>query len=78
MQAEFKRIIDHLKKYELYFDDIYLLDGFIVLDIDGDWKHSHLRADYLMQMIGYKCVREEEMDDTGSDWGRSLHYYTKV
>jgi len=29
-------------------------------------------------MIGYKCVREEEMDDTGSDWGRSLHYYTKV
>lgn len=79
-ENEYLRIYDNLWDNELDgLEEVYInRDGFVVLDIDGDWKHSHLRADHLMQMIGYKCVREEEMDDTGSDWGRSLHYYTKV
>ena len=44
--------------------------------IDGDWKHDHLRADYLIkenfQVV--KCY-SEATEDTGSDWGPEVHHY---
>ena len=44
--------------------------------IDGDWKHDHLRADWLIKekfnVVKYDSYATE---DTGSDWGPEVHTY---
>jgi hypothetical protein len=43
--------------------------------INGDWKHSHLRIDYLMKQIGLNRLGEKDVVDTESDWYESTHVY---
>lgn len=44
--------------------------------IDGDWKHDHLRADYLVKE-NFTVIRSDSYatEDTGSDWGPEVHTY---
>ena len=44
----------------------------------GDWKHSHLRVDYLMKQLGYILVNEDVTEENGDDCYSSIHYYTKL
>lgn len=48
----------------------------ISIYIDGDWKHDHLRADYLVKE-NFNVIKVEsyETEDTGSDWGPEVHDY---
>lgn len=48
----------------------------IGIEIDGDWKHDHLRADYLVKenFTVFK-VDTVSLEDTGGDWGPELHNY---
>lgn len=51
---------------------------FSVEIIWGDWKHAHLRADYLMEQFGFKAVDEYVTEDDGSDTYSSIHKYEYV
>ena len=44
--------------------------------IDGDWKHDHLRADWLIKEK-FNVIKHEsyETEDTGCDWGPEVHIY---
>lgn len=47
----------------------------------GDWKHDHLRADYLIKeyfkKLGYEVsVNEEVTEEDGSDTYSATHYYS--
>lgn len=44
--------------------------------IDGDWKHDHLRADWLIKEK-FNVIKHESYatEDTGSDWGPEVHTY---
>lgn len=45
--------------------------------IDGDWKHDHLRCDFLMRNLDYSKLDEVITEDDGSDVYSSVHYYEK-
>lgn len=45
------------------------------VEINGDWKHDHAYADYVMEKNGFKCISERVIEDTESDWYTSVHYY---
>lgn len=47
----------------------------ICVSIHGDWKHEHLRMDYLMRQIGYDLYTEEVTESDGGDWYESTHTY---
>ena len=70
---------NNISQVELYNYSIYEpIDRIAVIGIyiDGDWKHDHLRADYLVKEK-YAVVRSDavSLEDTGSDWGPELHTY---
>ena len=41
----------------------------------GDWKHEHLRANYLMGLLGYTCYYEDETETNGTDAYSADHFY---
>lgn len=49
----------------------------IAIEIEGDWKHSHLYADSLLrEKYNLECIGEIVVpDDNVSDWYTSIHYY---
>ena len=64
----------------LNYDEInYLSDGDIAtLKVRGDWKHSHLYCDYLMEKhLGYKFVTARVTESDGSDWYTAIRIYVK-
>lgn len=61
------------------YDEIQFVDDLAVVDVDGDWKHSHLYCDYLMEKhLGYKLLYSEVTEEDGSDWYRADRVYKKV
>ena len=50
--------------------------GIVEILIDGDWKHDHHRADYLIKE-NFNILKYESyaLEDTGSDWGPEVHSY---
>ena len=43
----------------------------------GDWKHEHLRCDWLMEEFGYIKINVIETEEDGSDCYSADHYYVK-
>lgn len=58
----------------------------IIYDVDGDWKHEHLRSNWIlneyMTSLGYETIKNAEKVtyDDGSDCYEATHYsyYRKV
>ena len=50
----------------------------VLISIDGDWKHAHGYADYLMEELGYKCEYQGVTEEDGSDWYTATHGYVKT
>lgn len=81
-----KDLFDYLEKEGIYPEDGTFTDTgtkILVLElyIDGDWKHEHLRTDYLIdewcKRNGRKVVWEHTkvLEDTGGDWYPGKHTY---
>lgn len=71
---------DELNKYlrerDADYSEIYETDELITISIEwGDWKHSHLRLDYLMKQVGYVLTDEKLTESDGSDCYSSIHFY---
>ena len=77
---EYELIRNFLKENEYTdYDEIHQTDNVVIICISwGDWKHSHLRIDYLMRQLGYTLVEEEVTEENGDDCYSSNHYYTKL
>lgn len=56
-------------------------DEFQCNPIAGDWKHTHLYMDYLIEKffeenkIPVNVVNHHYIDNTGSDWGTAYHSF---
>ena len=61
------------------FADVYQHTDLPVICIHikcGDWKHAHLRCDFLMQEhFGLEVLAKETTDQDGSDCYSAIHYY---
>ena len=63
------------------FADVYSSHGTIQVEISwGDWKHEHLRADWLIaNNIGGLLFRNEKVtEEDGSDCYSSVHNYLVI
>ena len=47
----------------------------VCIEIDGDWKHDHGYADYVMSQNNFQKTDERVVYEDGSDWYESIHYY---
>ena len=53
----------------------------IIIRLEGDWKHTHLYCDYLVEKFlkdkdnEVKDVKTLVLDDTGSDWYEARRTY---
>ena len=46
---------------------------------DGDWKHDHIRLNWVMQNNGYELVRETHIGPaTDGDWYSAIHTFRKA
>ena len=79
-----RQIEEMLRKEELYTDDISIYEKdtkfpfkAVVIQIDGDWKHEHIRLDEVMKENGYVYLLKEMVQDSDSDWYVAKHIYTK-
>lgn len=64
---------------KLYVDYVEYNNGIVDIHISwGDWKHEHLRCDYIMEQLGYTCFSESVTEEDGSDCYSALHRYKKV
>ena len=53
------------------------LVGWIIIEVEGDWKHDHLRTDWLMrEQLGLECVSKVVTKEDGSDYYTANHYYS--
>lgn len=72
-----EQIYKYLRANNLFPDEVAvneLMD--IEVQIDwGDWKHEHLRCDYLMKQIGFTCTGMMVTEEDGSDTYSARHYY---
>lgn len=42
---------------------------------NGDWKHDHARADYILKECGFTLMKTEVTEEDGSDCYSAIHYY---
>jgi len=48
----------------------------VTIQIDGDWKHDHARADWVVsEEIPYLTVKKQEIENSESDWYIANHTY---
>ena len=45
---------------------------------DGDWKHEHLRCDYLMEQMDYMFLDSKVTEEDGSDTYSAIRTYFKM
>lgn len=69
----------------LFVQDLYTDGTHIYCDIDwGDWKHEHLRSNYLVteffKKLGYEVINHDSIvtDDNGSDTYSATHRWTVI
>lgn len=72
--CEDERIAKFLDDNGVYCE-VYSHRIIISIEINGDWKHSHIWGDILMGYLGYKKVNEEVIEENGDDWYGSIHRY---
>lgn len=65
------------KENNLYYD-YFILSNYEMIGIiieNGDWKHDHLRLNYIMSKNNYIFVKENEIDTSDDDSYSSTHYF---
>lgn len=76
-KSEEEYIREELNKKKMYYE-IWSEYDTIHIEIEwGDWKHDHLRLDYIMKELGYTKIDEYITEEDGSDCYSSEHVYTK-
>lgn len=73
--------IESIFKANDLYADVYesKFSNTICVEINwGDWKHEHLRCKWLMSENGFEHIREEIIDENGSDCYSSIHYFKKI
>ena len=77
---EDEKVFRYLLDNEIYSEDVHFPhdDGELHLTINnGDWKHSHQRADWLLAEIGYQHLNTIQCGDSEEDNFDAIHIYRK-
>ena len=70
------KIAENVLKNNNLYADVYTSGIGVCVEINwGDWKHEHLRCDYLMGLHGFTLVGTTETESDGSDCYSAVHLY---
>ena len=76
-----KKIYDYLNGKDMWCETwVDRTGAFDIIKVDinwGDWKHEHLRCDYLMEQIGYISINSFVTEENGSDCYSAQHWYVR-
>ena len=77
--SEEDKVARYLSDNEIFTEEVYFPndENELHATIYGDWKHSHKRADWLMEQIGYAFVNEIQVEDSEEDYYGAIHIYRK-
>ena len=84
MNNTFENINQECREVETYLNnqglwvDVYPHNILPVIKVNiewGDWKHDHLRCDYLMEQLGYMSAGVQTTETDGSDCYSAIHRY---
>ena len=50
------------------------LENLVMLELEGDWKHTHKYCDEIMSSLGYDIIKETAKPSS-EDWYSSWHLY---
>lgn len=73
-----RELLDKEKLYaiEVYEDEDKFGNPLVAIEIEGDWKHDHLRAKWLMkEAFGAERVSTIVTKEDGSDFYTAVHYF---
>lgn len=72
-----EKIYNLMKENRLFGDIIEETENKIAIEISwGDWKHDHLRLDWLIEEnFDLKRIETETTEEDGSDCYSAIHYY---
>lgn len=77
MAVEAERL---LNKHDVYGDAEPMMYGTKDISVEihwGDWKHEHLRCDWVLGLIGFSLVSVDVTEENGSDCYSAIRYYRK-
>lgn len=78
-RTEYNAINNYLRENDADYDDIAVNNAEVEVSVSwGDWKHSHMYLDTLMNNLGYIKEDEDVTEEDGSDTYSSIHYYKRV
>ena len=70
------KIASNVLKNSNLYADVYDYNDIVYVEISwGDWKHEHLRCDYLMNLHGFTLIDTIETETDGSDCYSAIHMY---
>ena len=73
-----KKIYDLMKENNLFGEIIDERKDMIAIEISwGDWKHEHLRLDWIMKenFDNIQSIHKVTTEEDGSDCYSAIHYY---
>lgn len=73
----FEHVIKRLTKERCCIDD-ESLNGFSIHISWGDWKHEHMRADFVFGLYGFELVSSEVDEEDGGDCYSAWRTYSPV
>lgn len=73
---EEKRLYDLLK--DVCVEDLWLSNERLFVRVRGDWKHDHLRCQYLLEEDKYQIKSKFVVEEDGSDWYTADYYFRRV
>jgi hypothetical protein len=61
------RVEKALYDNHIYYEAVYEDNGYLVIDVDGDWKHDHLRVRWFLQenfpFLSYEFTNSRDYSD---------------
>ena len=76
-QKELDRIKKYLDEHRLNCEIEPFYTQILITILWGDWKHEHMRCDYLMSELGYRVNSVETIETDGSDCYSAVRHYIR-
>lgn len=71
-----KKINEALSEAHVLCEGVWYEGINMMVEIDGDWKHDHLRANYILfEKFGLSCYETVVTEEDGSDSYAAIHRY---
>lgn len=81
IESEDRNLVNEVDKLlndnNLYYNVFDAEDNTVAIEVEGDWKHDHAYLNNFMQEHGFVFNGEDSVENNGTDFYTSTHYFKK-